>query len=187
MDIVVSGGGLALSQKDIDRFWSMVDRTGECWLWLRGTSKRGYGQFKLGKKMARANRVSYLLATGELPDLNICHTCDTPGCVRPAHLFPGTHQQNQADKVAKGRQARGDRHGARLHPETRPRGEAHGFHKHPERIARGERNGNAILTNQQRGEIKTKYRAGNIRQVDLAMEYGVGQACISSVIRSKDC
>lgn len=53
------------------------------------------------------------LPTAEMVGVNVLHTCDNPPCCEPSHLFVGTQAVNQADKVAKGRQARGDGHWTR--------------------------------------------------------------------------
>lgn len=90
----------------IIRFWQKVDTSGECWAWTGGRDKDGYGCIKLSRsrKQVGAHRYSYELFYGAIPDdAVICHTCDNPGCVNPAHLYAGTHKTNAEDKMARGR------------------------------------------------------------------------------------
>ena len=68
----------------------------------------GYGVMKWKGVGRRAHRIAYEMANGRIPDgMCICHTCDTRLCVNPDHLFLGTSQDNQIDKLRKGRGARG--------------------------------------------------------------------------------
>lgn len=89
------------------RFWAKVDTnptpTG-CWLWIGAKFACGYGQLRIQGKLRYAHRLAYELKYGSLlPGFEVCHRCDTPLCVNPAHLVLGTHADNMHDMVAKGR------------------------------------------------------------------------------------
>jgi HNH endonuclease len=104
--------------KNVDRvgsFWMKVDvrSADECWEWQASKNARGYGQFWIGNTFTGSHRFSYELLHGKIGDSNLlaCHKCDNPSCCNPKHLFLGTHQDNEADKVSKGRQATGNKNG----------------------------------------------------------------------------
>ncbi len=99
-----------------ERFWSKVDILGdnECWPWKACTRNKvsgfEYGAFWLNRRHQPASRVAWELTNGAMAaGMFACHRCDNPGCCNPAHIFPGTSQENTADKVAKGRQVKGER------------------------------------------------------------------------------
>lgn len=76
----------------------------ECWEWRGWRSPQGYGRFSLGGKQMPASRAAALLAgLPVVAGMDVCHTCDNPPCVNPAHLYVGTRSQNLADMGRRGR------------------------------------------------------------------------------------
>lgn len=155
-----------------ERFWEKVDRRGpdECWPWLAGCDKNGYGVFSIDHDHQRtAHAVAYELTSGAaLPeDMYGCHSCDNPPCCNPRHVFPGTAADNAHDRDAKGRTARG---------------KATGAYTHPERAPRGSRHGRAKLTDADIPVIRRLCDDG-WTQVALAARYGVSQRVVSGIVR----
>lgn len=92
-----------------ERFWPKVRVAGldECWLWTGSlTTNGGYGQLARNRRLGpiRANRVSFEIHRGPIPEgMCVLHTCDTPACVNPNHLFLGTRGDNCRDMGLKQR------------------------------------------------------------------------------------
>ena len=93
-----------------DRFFQKVNKTDSCWLWTGALSSRGYGSFGVNGKTTAAHRYSYQIHTGQIPKgFVICHTCDTPSCVNPDHLWAGPQSENMKDMFNKNRQGTSNR------------------------------------------------------------------------------
>lgn len=74
-----------------------------CWIW-QGSFRGKYPIMNFNNKTHSVHRVSYSLNNGDFDhDLKVCHNCDTPPCVNPAHLFLGTQAVNLEDARLKGR------------------------------------------------------------------------------------
>ena len=88
-----------------ERFMSKVKQIpGGCWEWQGSKGKDGYGKLMVKRKNLRSHRVSYELFVGAIPKvLCVCHSCDNPLCVKPEHLWCGSHQDNMKDMIQKGR------------------------------------------------------------------------------------
>ena len=161
------------------RFWSKVAILGpdKCWLWTGARNEYGYGNVHFAGRYHKAHRVAYGLTVGPIPNgLFVCHTCDNPPCVNPAHLWLGTNADNLQDMRDKGRYLTPKRIAAYQAMAVAQRG----------RVGiKGERNGNARLTAAAVELIRTRYAAGSISQDALAAEYGVSQVRISQIVRGR--
>lgn len=164
---------VALFEAKVDR----VTTPEGCHLWTASRCRGGYGNFGADtqgvRRHMKAHRFAWEIAHGPIPEgMDVCHHCDVPACVRVEHLFLGTHADNMADMMNKGRHVArsGDRHGARTHPE---------------RILRGELIGGAKLTEADVREIRERRFAGE-KQPALAAAFGVTQSLISIITLGKN-
>jgi hypothetical protein len=145
-----------------DAFWARI-QIGEpdaCWEWQRYCNEAGYGEIRTkDNRLLRAHRLAYELTYGPIPEgLFICHHCDNPPCCNPAHLFPGTSQDNVADMWSKGREPHNNG-------------------------AKGTANVGAKLSDNDVRMIRQRYATGSVLQKILAQEYGITIAQISRIIR----
>lgn len=86
------------------RFWALVLKGAQCWLWQGTKNPNGYGHMRVQGHFRSAHRLAWEYSNGPIPPgLFVCHTCDTPLCMKPDHLFLGTHQDNMKDMARKGR------------------------------------------------------------------------------------
>lgn len=148
-----------------DRFWEKVDRLGdnECWLWTAGDDGKGYGQLRVDGQALKAHRISYELHYGPIPDgFEVCHDCDNPSCVNPAHLQIGTHKENMHDSISKGR--------ASMPP--------------PNQVE-GETNGRAQYTNAQVRDFRNQFPALNISVGKFAQMHNVPLASMWRIIKRR--
>lgn len=81
------------------RFWSKVDKSVDCWVWLPTPNASGYGRIVLGarpnQRWVLAHRLSWFMARGSLTDgLVLDHLCRVRRCVNPDHLEEVTLIEN---------------------------------------------------------------------------------------------
>lgn len=146
-----------------------------CWLWLAYVDPEGYGRATGAQRFA--HRASYAAFIGPIPaGLHVCHKCDTPSCVNPAHLFVGTNADNMRDKAAKGRARIGPAWRQKMSEATKAARAAGRL-----RSLRGEECTGAKLTEAGVLEI----RASSDSHKNLAAKYGVDPSLIYQVKHRK--
>ena len=145
----------------VDRFWSRVDMSGgpgACWPWTLSCYTAGYGQVWWEGRHRGAHVVAFAITTGSLPANHVLHRCDNPPCCNPAHLFEGTHDDNMADMVQKGRQ----------HNELK--------------VSRGSANGRAVLDEDRVRELR-ELAAQGAGHANLARQFGISDTHVRRVVR----
>jgi len=104
------GGGPVADRWRFDRkvVWSPT-----CLWWVGAIGDDGYGRFASGTgRVMSAHRWLWEHDVGPLPaGVRLRHCCDETGCVRLAHLIPGSHRLNMGDMTRRGRAGGPHHHG----------------------------------------------------------------------------
>jgi HNH endonuclease len=128
-----------------------------CWIWTLSLDGRGYGQLWWGGQKMQAHRASWIEHNGPIPDgLCVCHHCDNRSCIRPGHLFLGTHADNTYDMIAKGRADLSRGYLGETHPKAK-------------------------LTERQAAEVKWLLANTSWPQTRIGEKYGVGRNVINDI------
>jgi len=85
-------------------FLSIPEPNTGCKIWIGAVNKQNYGKLTIDGKSHQAHRVAMKCAGIELADDQLgLHRCDMTFCIEPSHLYAGTHKQNTADMMKRGR------------------------------------------------------------------------------------
>jgi hypothetical protein len=92
---------------------STMDGIGECYIVEGGSVRRGYVRVQTGnarepgRVTLSAHRIAWMAVHGPIPDRGqILHRCDNRACIRAAHLYLGTNDDNVRDRVMRLRSAK---------------------------------------------------------------------------------
>ena len=165
-NIAIGNPGRPANTPDV--LWEKVEikQPHECWPWKGYKNEEGYGRTWINDNGYYAHRVIFNLVYPNVIQLSapksthesgfLLHTCDNPSCCNPAHLFVGTHADNMADKVSKGRSPNFS----------------------------GDNGPRCKLTMEQANEMREKRKNG-ISAIQLAKDYGISLSSTKTLLAGK--
>lgn len=152
------------------RFSSLFSRGGDdaCWYWQGAVNDRGYGVFRLGRRLVMAHRHMFEVEHGRPPIGMVLHTCGKKSCINPQHLYEGTKPKPHDADASRLEQI--DR--AVLPPASPPRGTP------------GGNNPRARLNEEQVRKICALLDQGASPRI-IALEFGVDAKSIRNIDQGK--
>jgi hypothetical protein len=126
-----------------------------CWVWQGPVNHRGYGLSWHRSYAKQVHRSLYQVIFGKLASRwqYVCHSCDTPACINPLHMWIGSPADNQKDMQRKGR----------------------GFGNRKKQPGRTRPNANAPRVNITPDEIRSLLAAAGVSQVHGAKLIGISE------------
>jgi HNH endonuclease len=147
---------MSLKEKLLSRYY--VGESG-CWIYTGGWGSNGYGVIWHEGKQKSVHRVSFELYKGPVPPgLYVLHKCNNKPCFNPDHLYAGTAKQNTADMIEAGRFVDNS----------------------------GERNGRAILSKREVGEIKFLIAEGQLSYREIGQIYGAAPNTVKTIASGRN-
>jgi hypothetical protein len=135
-----------------------ADKVTGCREWLTSKNKKGYCTAHVNGKTQLIHRLIWESVHGPLlPGQVVRHTCDNPPCCEITHLLCGTHADNVADRMARGRG-------------NSPKGETHSQAKLNE----------AAVT-----QLLEQYKTGRYTQKELSTIYGIGTSQVGRIVHGQ--
>lgn len=130
---------------------------GGCRIWTGRLDKYGYGTTRLLPHRFTAHRLAVIASGRKIPrGMVVRHRCNTPACVEPSHVAPGTAVENMRDRHERGLYG----------------------------LNHGSRNGGARLTSAQVTAIRLRRLAG-ARLSSLTEEFGISEATLVRLVKGK--
>lgn len=170
---------VATDSRKVNLLLSRTKRVGPCLEWQGRRTERGYGLSSYGwRTQTTAHRIMAMAVWGreKVKEKQVCHSCDNPPCINPAHLFIGTQKENMQDCLKKGRYSR-------IWQGTQKQQESVRKMVRLSKLNIGNRQGEKSFWAKLNKTKVQAIRADTRRQPTIAAEYGITQSLVSQIKR----